>query len=515
MESSRFAAPGTRELPATDAEHDNKEPQGTDSPDNGGAHSRSHRPLAALEPEISPHAAHATHVSSPAASQFGGTTPPGPSGQRAYEHPAGSAHVHHPGSRNGTQSRYVAASQFGGEADSMGTQVGQPAMSQFGGAASHAGSIMAPFAQPSAMSAQTGAPPRLSVNGAGSLPRPLRVVHVGELMVRAGIEVWLKGLIRHANPERMRFTRCVVTSNHVDHQFAAEIGAPVEIGGPESARRAARDCDVMMISGPKQLGTWLAEARPKVCISVAHGSSWCTREIIEGCGPLVDHVVAVSPRVQQLVCGGFQSSVIYNGVDAVHVSTSRPRHVVREALGFAPDDFVIGYVGRFSQEKRLDTILEAIATLPKQFKVLFVGWGPWYPDLLHLANRLIPMRYAFAEATDHLGDYYQAMDAFCLASESEGFGLATMEAMMCDRPVVVTPVGFVPEAIEDRVNGVLVDGDAESIRQAMLLLQRHPEWARSIAREGRQYAEEYGHAFQMARQYESLFERLWREKFAA
>src|SRR5262245_36952857 len=42
--------------------------------------------------------------------------------------------------------------------------------------------------------------------------RPLKVIHVGHSMVRAGIEVWLKALIRGCNPERIHFERCVVTS---------------------------------------------------------------------------------------------------------------------------------------------------------------------------------------------------------------------------------------------------------------------------------------------------------------
>jgi glycosyltransferase involved in cell wall biosynthesis len=288
----------------------------------------------------------------------------------------------------------------------------------------------------------------------------------------------------------------------------------VEVGGVESVQRAARDCDVMMISGPADLGEWLADNRPPVCVSIAHGDGALTREIMQSCTPILDHIVAVSPRVRQMTCDGVAASVIYNGVDSLHICSSRPRDDVRRGLGFTADDYVLGYVGRFSPEKRPGAILEAVAKMPARFKALMVGWGPLDGNLMEFANRQLPGRYAFVEGRQNLGDYYSAMDAFCLASQTEGYGLAIMEAMMCERPVIVTPVGFVPDSIEDRVNGVVIDGAPDSICSAVSLLERHPDWAASMAREGRRFAEQYGHASQMVRQYEDLFERLWCAKHA-
>ena len=59
----------------------------------------------------------------------------------------------------------------------------------------------------------------------------------------------------------------------------------------------------------------------------------------------------------------------------------------------------------------------------------------------------------------------------------------------------------------------MVDGTPEGIAAVARLLQRHPAWARGLAAEGRSTAEEKGHARVMARAYEDLFLRLWREKF--
>jgi glycosyltransferase involved in cell wall biosynthesis len=129
------------------------------------------------------------------------------------------------------------------------------------------------------------------------------------------------------------------------------------------------------------------------------------------------------------------------------------------------------------------------------------------------ANARIPGRYAFVTAHDYLGDYYHAMDAVCLVSEQEGFPLVLLEAMMCGRPLIVTAVGCVPEVIRDRVNGVVVAGDPDSIRAAAELLWQHPQWARGLAAEGRAFAEQVGHARRMAREYEDLLHGLWRSKY--
>jgi glycosyltransferase involved in cell wall biosynthesis len=173
---------------------------------------------------------------------------------------------------------------------------------------------------------------------------------------------------------------------------------------------------------------------------------------------------------------------------------------------------VLGYLGLFSREKRAHAVIEAVARLPAQFRALLVGWGALRNELMELANERIPGRFAFATAWEYLGDYYQAMDAVCLASATEGFSLVMLEAMMCGRPLIVTPVGSVPEVIVDRVNGLIVPGDPVSVSRAAALLARYPDWAAGVGREGKNFAETYGHAVRMARQYENLLFKLWTEK---
>lgn len=345
--------------------------------------------------------------------------------------------------------------------------------------------------------------------------RPLRVIHVGQYMFRAGIESWLKSLICWSNPERIEFRRCVVTSKIADPNVVAQMGVPVEIGEAASVRQAAEDCDVLLCSGPAELATWLGDKRPPLCLFVAHGESPWTRRILDASLPIVDHVVAVSKRVQKIACHGLSSTVIYNGVDLGHLVRSRSRESVRESLGFAKEDFVLGYVGRLSSEKRPHTIIEAVARLPRNFKALIVGWGHLHQKLMDLANDQIPGRCVFRNGDQNIGDYYGAMDAFCLNSEWEGFGLVLLEAMFSELPVICGPIGFAPECLKNRVNCVIVNGESKAVSKAALMLQQHPDWARGLAREGKDYAERNGHARLMASRYEELIERLWAKRMTA
>ena len=345
------------------------------------------------------------------------------------------------------------------------------------------------------------------------MQRPLRAVSVGPCLVRGGAEQWLIYLNRFLDPRRVQIVRAIATNPEFDDPaFLVDVPIPVEIGSAEAIQRAARESDVMLCWGI-ELDDMLGTERPKLCVYIAHGEGDWTRLMLSRSQQSFDHVVAVSNRVRERVCNGYSTSVIYNGVDTARLGTTRCSQSIRREYGFTDRDFVLGYVGRFSAEKQAHLLIEAAAQLPARFKVLFVGWGSGRQSLLELANECIPGRYAFASADRYLGDYYRMMDAFCLTSNQEGFSLALLEAMWCERTVIVTPVGCVPEIIRDRVNGIVVEDNGPSIAAAVKLVDEFPNWARGVAAEGRLFADRHGHALRMASQYEDLLESLWLDRY--
>jgi len=223
-------------------------------------------------------------------------------------------------------------------------------------------------------------------------------------------------------------------------------------------------------------------------------------------------VVAVSKNVQRLVCNGFPSTVIYNGVDTSQLTRTASREEVRARFGFSKDDFVVGSVMRLSGEKCPEQLIEAVGKLPPRFKLFLVGWGTLKQKLLDLANEIAPQRCVITAAADNLGDHLSAFDVFCLPSSTEGFGLATLEAMLCGVPVITTRTGFAPELLIERVHYLQCESTADSIAGQVQMLADHPAWAAGMAVEGRRSAEKFGFARRMCREYEDLLTRLWNNR---
>ncbi|MEZ6091570.1 MAG: glycosyltransferase [Pirellulaceae bacterium] len=342
--------------------------------------------------------------------------------------------------------------------------------------------------------------------------RPLRVVHVGQYMFVAGIESWLRALIRYSDRSNIEFVRCVITGEVHDHRVIRSMGIPVEVGRAAAVQQAARDCDVMLFSGPSDLKSLLGDVKPTASVFVAHGDAMWTQRILAETRELIDHCIAVSKTAQDRICGGMPSTVILNSIDPAHLVASESRTSVRERHGFSEDDFVLGYVGRFSSEKRVELLVQAVRLLPKNVKLLLVGWGALTTELMNLANELIPGRYAFATAESSLGSYYSAMDVHCMVSESEGFGLSMAESMFCGIPLLCTSVGFVPDKLIDRVNCAVVEPSPESIRDTARLLLEHPQWRNAIAVGGRRVIESFAFPQRMCRQYEQTLRQVWRDK---
>lgn len=371
--------------------------------------------------------------------------------------------------------------------------------------------------------AYPGVETRVSVSGiAGPLKletstttksQPLRVLHVGPSFVCAGVETWLRTLHRECNPKRLKIIHHTITDERcADRELLQETGIPWSIGLGLEFEQACAEADVLLTWGPIGLAQKLPARRPPLTVFVAHGVSTWTSEVMVSNHSIIDHVVAVSGKVAKTVSPELPTSVILNGVNPVHLASSMSPSESREALGFAPDDFVVGFVGRLSPEKQVSRIIDAVAACDPKVKFLCVGWGPLRAELMDRCNVELPGRYSFREARRDLGNYYQSMDAFCFPSSEEGFGLALAEAMYAGIPAIVTDVGAVPELIQDKIHSLVVDGTPESICSAVETLRRYPDWRRGLAAEGRNSVLTQALGHQMARRYEQLLWKLWGDK---
>ena len=146
---------------------------------------------------------------------------------------------------------------------------------------------------------------------------------------------------------------------------------------------------------------------------------------------------------------------------------------------------------------------------------VWVGNG-WLQDQYQReARTIVGSAGVWVPPPAHIGDAYQALDCFVLASPNEGFALSIAEAMLCGVPVVCTRVGFVPGVLE-RWGDVVVTVDdeptgdqlAEAIQQAM------SEANRPNVRRARQVVWEEFTAARMASRWADYLQRIMNEQAA-
>jgi N-acetyl-alpha-D-glucosaminyl L-malate synthase BshA len=139
---------------------------------------------------------------------------------------------------------------------------------------------------------------------------------------------------------------------------------------------------------------------------------------------------------------------------------------------------VVIHVSNFRPVKRIDAVVAIFARICRQVpsRLLLVGDGPELGTVYRVGRELGVVEFIDAVgAQEAIIPLLSAADVFLLPSEQESFGLAALEAMACEVPVVASNVGGLPEVIEHGVTGFLhplADLDAMASSAVSLLTDR-------------------------------------------
>ena len=124
---------------------------------------------------------------------------------------------------------------------------------------------------------------------------------------------------------------------------------------------------------------------------------------------------------------------------------------------------VLTHVSNFRPVKRVEAVFEVFRRVFTRVRaaLVMIGDGPDRPSLeQRVANEGLNGIVQFVGEQQDLVPWLSASDVFLLASAQESFGLAALEAMACEVPVVASRVGGLPEVIDDGVTGFLCPADA-------------------------------------------------------
>jgi glycosyltransferase involved in cell wall biosynthesis len=136
------------------------------------------------------------------------------------------------------------------------------------------------------------------------------------------------------------------------------------------------------------------------------------------------------------------------------------RTELRQELGIAENNFMVGAAGHFGSEKGIDLAIQsflAFRSSHPQARLLVIGRGT--PDqetsIRNLAQQAGEAVHVVGWRAD-IERCFAAMDTFLHLPRQEAFGLVIIEAMACGLPVVAANVGGIPDIVRDGHNGLLV-----------------------------------------------------------
>jgi glycosyltransferase involved in cell wall biosynthesis len=271
------------------------------------------------------------------------------------------------------------------------------------------------------------------------------------------------------------------------------MGAALRAGGYSGPIVAVEHGDLLMekLQHPRRRAAWLA---------------------MRAGGAFADDVeVAVSDYILERMLSLPRASArrrIYNGVDQARYAAE----VTPSAS--AKQQVTVAFAGRLVRGKGLDYLIRAVAHLqPTQpLRLVVAGDGPERARLEALVRTLhLGQTVTFVGLTQDMPRFWNICDIAVVPSAEfvEACPLAPIEAMACERPVIATLNGGVPEIVIDGVTGMLVPpGDAGALAEALELYILDERLRRSHGAAGRARVIERFNIDRCAGEYLDLFAEL-------
>ncbi|MBO9540913.1 glycosyltransferase [bacterium] len=232
-----------------------------------------------------------------------------------------------------------------------------------------------------------------------------------------------------------------------------------------------------------QRGSALAETAARSCEAVA---SRLSRQVV-----CVSHADQRSGLAHGILSPQ-RSRVIPNGIDPARFRPDpAARARMREALGVAEGEPLIGLFGRLTRQKAQGVFLRAAAEVLARepaTRFMLVGDGEDRVALAALSAGLgLGGRLLMLGSRSDVPALLAATDVFVLPSLWEGLPIALLEAMACGVPVIASAVDGSLEVVQPGLSGLLVPpGEVAPLAEAILALIRTPALAARLAAAGRE-----------------------------
>jgi N-acetyl-alpha-D-glucosaminyl L-malate synthase BshA len=189
-----------------------------------------------------------------------------------------------------------------------------------------------------------------------------------------------------------------------------------------------------------------------------------------------DGVTAVSESLKNDTYRYFKITreieVIPNFIDFSRFQKSDKQHFRRAIAD--DDEKILMHVSNFRKVKRVEDLVYVFKIVSERIKckMLLVGDGPERHNVEQLCRKLgVCDGVRFLGKQDAIEELLAVADVFLLPSETESFGLAALEAMACQVPVISTNTGGIPEINIHGITGLLSNvGDVQDMAKNVIYL---------------------------------------------
>lgn len=230
-----------------------------------------------------------------------------------------------------------------------------------------------------------------------------------------------------------------------------------------------------------------------------------------------DGVTAVSESLRKETV---DSLGVHRPIEVIHNFVDPARFRKNDSFichGFVrPGERLLGHVSNFRPVKRVLDVLEVFLRVQAEVpaRLVMIGDGPERSRAeVFCRDHRISDRVLFLGNVPNLEEVVGSFDLFLLPSETESFGMAALEALASEVPVVASAAGGLPEVVTDGVNGYLlpVGAVAEMASRAIELLS-DDALRKRFGRAGRDAAVERFHVDRIVPHYMDFYQSVLRSE---
>ncbi len=202
-------------------------------------------------------------------------------------------------------------------------------------------------------------------------------------------------------------------------------------------------------------------------------------------------IVAISQEIKRILTEDKidpkKISLIKSGIDIKKYGNIKKSAFLIKKYNLPENAFVIGTVASLTADKDYPSLLQAAKKIICKHKNIYFfavgGDGPEKDKIFKIRKELgLGERFIFTGFRTDVGNYLKNFDIFVLSSKTEGLGTSVMDAMAAGLPCVCCKSGGIPELIDDRIDGLLVEKQNPGLlAETILDLYDDEEYRKEIA----------------------------------